>query len=233
MVEFGYVNTAGPQPHVITGVLVTSRLAFKVIKRGASGASRKSLFDLSMNDKITRLFSSTKRNEALSLRQSAVDPTLTTVHLAGNMSPLFSTILSPNAKPDVIMFQGFPRSGNKIATATFSSLTTTTTLSIRGYVIHMKMSQLSGNFTLEYSTVGTLKWKLNHLRGSTLELFDSSGHKLARIKSAHPGSEDKKLEILTSCDSIFLELIILSATVAKTLTKLISNSPENPLPNPS
>jgi hypothetical protein len=194
-------------------------------------ASRKSLFGLSMSDKITRIFSSSKRNEALSLRRAAVDPTLTTVHLAGNLSPLFSTVKSVNTKPDIIMFQGFPRSGNKIATATFSSLTTTTTLSIRGYVMHMKMSQLSGNFTLEYPTIGTLKWKLNHLRGSTLELFDTLGHKLARIKSAHPGSEDKKLEIITPCDPAFLELIILSAIVAKTLSQLISNSPENPLPN--
>lgn len=185
-----------------------------------------------MGDRIARIFSSNKGNEPLSIRKSAVDPTLTTVHLAGNMSPLFSTVRSLNTKPDIVMFQGFPRSGNKIASATFSSLTTTTTLSIRGYVIHMKMSQLSGNFILEYPGIGTLKWKLNHLRGSTLELFDTSGSKLARIKSAHPGSEDTKLEIHTFCDPIFLELIIISATVARTLTKRISSSPENPLPSP-
>jgi hypothetical protein len=85
----------------------------------------------------------------------------------------------------------------------------------------MKMSQLSGNFSLHCPPMGYLKWKVNPITGSGLELVDSSGTKLAKFKSAgFPGlGGEKRLEILVPCDGWFLELALLSGIAAKAIKK--------------
>lgn len=68
--------------------------------------------------------------------------------------------------------------------------------------------------------MGRLKWHVNKLTGSPLELRDGSGDMLAQFKSAgFPGSGEKKLEILVPCDDFFVELVVLSGTAAKALAK--------------
>jgi hypothetical protein len=86
--------------------------------------------------------------------------------------------------------------------------------------MRLKMSQSSGNFSLEGPQMGKLKWKVNQPAGSSLQLRDSAGRKLAQLKSAgFPGSSEKKLEIVVQCDDRFVEVIVLSGIAAKTLTR--------------
>ncbi len=93
-------------------------------------------------------------------------------------------------------------------------------MSLRGQPMRMKMSQLSGNFTLECPSIGRLKWHVNKLTGSPLELRDDSGITLAQFKSAgFPGSGEKKLEILVACDDFFVDLVLLSVMIAKAMAE--------------
>jgi hypothetical protein len=184
-----------------------------------------------MSDPISRLFSTSSSNpqgamppsRVLSLRPSPKDANLTVIHPAGypaDAPPLYSLVTSKTTKPNVLFFRGDPDPSSRIGDARFHSLSSTTDMSLRGQPVRMKMSQLSGNFTIECPPMGKLKWHVNQLTGSSLELRDSSGGRLAQLKSAgFPGSGQRKLEILVPCDDFFVDLVLLSGMAAKILTK--------------
>jgi hypothetical protein len=186
-----------------------------------------------MNDFASRLFSniSSKPQSAvppshiLSLRTSPKDPNLTIIHPAGYPSdapPLRSVVGTPAAKPNVVIFRGEPHVSSNIGQASFHSISSTIDLSLHGQSICMKMSQLSGNFSLEYPPRTKLTWSVNKFTGSGLGLCDSSGYKLAELNSSGLGG--KKLEILVSCDEFFFDLVLLSAMAAKVLIKVMMDA---------
>lgn len=70
--------------------------------------------------------------------------------------------------------------------------------------------------------MGEMKWKVDKLTGSTLELKDSSGNKVAKLKSGG-GHGEKKLDILIPCDAFFVELVMLSGIAAKTISKIMTD----------
>ena len=63
------------------------------------------------------------------------------------------------------------------------------------------------------------KWKADSLSGNPKELIDSSGQRIAKISSSNFLKGEKSLEIYVAVDDYFLELIVATALVAKTLAK--------------
>lgn len=191
-----------------------------------------------MNSFMTPLFSTSPSNhshgaanqssQVFSLRPSRRDSNLTIVRPAGypaDAPPLFSVRTSKTSKPNVVLYRGVAGPASSIGNARFHALSSTTDLSLRGQKIDMKMIQMSGNFSLECPRMGKLKWKLDQLTGSALELCGDSGRRLAQLKSAgFPGAAKKKLEIFVPCDDFFLDLVVLSAVVAKALTKAMTEA---------
>lgn len=86
------------------------------------------------------------------------------------------------------------------------------------------MSQLSYDFTLKGSPMGELKWKKNKFTGGSLELVDSGGRTLAKVKSTGMANiGEKRLEIYIQCDDFFSDLIILSSIAARLVTNIVTN----------
>jgi hypothetical protein len=56
------------------------------------------------------------------------------------------------------------------------------------------------------------------MAGSGLELSDAVGNKLAKLKSSGFRGA-KQLELLVQCDKFFFDLVLVSAMVAKGLTR--------------
>ncbi|KAJ5322021.1 uncharacterized protein N7506_011151 [Penicillium brevicompactum] len=98
---------------------------------------------------------------------------------------------------------------------TFSSKVRLTT---HGQGMEMRFSEMSGSATIQTPNMGKLKWKLDSMALTTLELRDESGTKLAKYYSGKTSGE-KVLEILVPHDVRFLELVLLSGFATKTLNK--------------
>lgn len=81
----------------------------------------------------------------------------------------------------------------------------------------MKQSQMSGDFSIESTPMGKLKWGANKMTGTGLELRDSVGNKVAQIKSG--GKEGKRLEILVPWSEQLVDLVVLSGMAAKAMNK--------------
>jgi hypothetical protein len=164
----------------------------------------------------------------LHLRQSENNPNLTTVNPANDMknaSPLYSVIISEKAKPNVLIYRGDPDARNITGRANFHSMSSTADLALGGHQMSLKMSQTSGNFSLGGAPFGKLKWKVNQLTGGSLELYDSSGVKLALMKSTGLlGMGVKKIEILVPCNDLFVDLIVLSGMSAKAYKRAMDDA---------
>ncbi|KAF2494367.1 hypothetical protein BU16DRAFT_562027 [Lophium mytilinum] len=162
-----------------------------------------------------------------SVRTSPKDANVTFVHHVGDpieAPPLYSIVTLEGLKQSLLVYRGIPHPHPRsmIGNANFHSFPSTTDLNLRGEPIPMKMNQLSGNLSLEHYPFGKLrwKWKLDRYTGTGLELTTASGSKLAQLKSAGIHRlREKRLEVLVVCDERFVELVVLSAMAAKTISK--------------
>ncbi|KAG4413587.1 hypothetical protein IFR04_013289 [Cadophora malorum] len=178
-----------------------------------------------MSKYISRLISSSSGGSpaasTFSIRSSPHIPDHIVVHPLGypaDVPPVF-TIVTSTSKPNVSIFRGHADPANKLGDAIMHTFSSTIDLNHRGQTASLKENSLSGNFTL-VSPIGKFKWGVNQITGTGLELKDSSGTKLASLRSAgFPGSGERKLELVVPVDDIFLELIVLSAMTAKTSQK--------------
>ncbi|CAM1501209.1 Fc.00g103710.m01.CDS01 [Cosmosporella sp. VM-42] len=188
-----------------------------------------------MKDLINRFLSGSSQGQAsptpgsqvFTISASSKDPSLRVLHPAGypkDAPPLYSVSNLRHLTPNMVLSRGIPDHSNAVAFANFH-LSSPTDLTVHGQHIPMKMSQMSGSFTINYPPIGKLKWKPNPLTGSSFELFDSAGLKLAKLGSAgFPNLGDKKLQIFVACDGFLQELIILSALTAKDLTSTVNEA---------
>jgi hypothetical protein len=125
-----------------------------------------------------------------------------------------------------VIFEGAPNpstnNNTTIGDARFKSLSSTTSLTLRGQQIRLKQSHLTDDFTLECLPLGTWKWKVNKLTGSSMKLCDTNrgNEVVAELKSVGTFRvEEKRLEILVPCDSFFVEMVLLSAVTANEVMK--------------
>ncbi|KAJ9643227.1 hypothetical protein H2204_002123 [Knufia peltigerae] len=160
-------------------------------------------------------------NQRFVLRPCPADPNLTLIHPRGypvDAPPLYTVIISSDK---VSLYRGYINPAGLIGTTSTSSVSHSAALTVHNQKIPMKMNQLSLSFSFQWPPAGTLKWKADQLTGSSLELSDGSGRKLAKLKSSSGmmGSGEKGFEINVACDEQFLNLIILSGLAAKVGTK--------------
>ncbi|KAH7121410.1 hypothetical protein EDB81DRAFT_813901 [Dactylonectria macrodidyma] len=154
------------------------------------------------------------------IRKSPHDSKLLVIHPAGypkDAYPLYC-IKPSTKKPNVTVSRGPMRPDTIVGYATLHSFSSKIDASVRGQPLPMKESTFSDKFTLEVPHLGTFKWKQSMFSG-TLELFDSSGQKLARLGSAGTFSSEKKLELMVPCDDFFMDIVVLSGMAARQATK--------------
>ncbi|KAF9895141.1 hypothetical protein FE257_000043 [Aspergillus nanangensis] len=142
--------------------------------------------------------------------------------------PAFSIETHSMSKPNVIAFRGPPHSSAPIGDARFHSFSSSVDVTVRGQPVHMKMSQLSGSFSIESPRGQKMKWHLSQSTGSSWTLRDASGANLAQLKShGIPGlGGEKRLDILVPCDEGLVELIVVTGLAAVTLHKQIKQAAE-------
>ena len=168
----------------------------------------------------------TAPTHTLFFRPSAADSMLVTVHhssYAQDALPLFTVKASEGVSmsksaPD----HSFSQNDQVMGETHFSMMTSKVHLSVRGRRIEMKQSSVSGNFSMDVSPLPKLKWKVNQMTGSSLQLVDEAGAKLAKIgKSSSLGGADagQKLEIFVPCDEFFVDLCVISGYAVWILNK--------------
>ncbi|KAK4077078.1 uncharacterized protein Triagg1_4045 [Trichoderma aggressivum f. europaeum] len=169
----------------------------------------------------TKAYDYTSTSQTLCIRASTTNPGLLVVQYDGapqNTPPLYS--IAPHAMSPgmLIVYRGLPDptgQAGPIGHITRSS-ETSAELNMRGCAMNHKMSQLSGDFSVTGTPMGTLKWKASKLTGgSTLTLCDGNGRKLAKTKSKKAGFGDQKIEMLVPYDEMVVEIAVVTAYQAK------------------
>ncbi|KAJ5320682.1 hypothetical protein PENANT_c073G09244 [Penicillium antarcticum] len=170
----------------------------------------------------SRSHTANPRAVSLSLRPAPWDPTKVLVHPAGypiEAPPSYSVLICKEKAPNVVVLRGWGAGPwDMVGDARLPSLSSKSHLTLHGQSIDMRLSQMSGHFSLQTSFTGRLKWKTNMLSGRILELHDTSGTKIATIQPSKTSGE-KELEIYVPHDGQFLELVLLSGMTAKAMTK--------------
>ncbi|KAJ6439932.1 Amino-acid permease BAT1 [Purpureocillium lavendulum] len=137
--------------------------------------------------------------------------------------PLYTFTGTPHAKPNIVLYYREASQPNMIGDGTLSSVSSTTQLRVRGMPFTLRMSKMSGDFTLESPITGKMKLKPNPMTGTGLGLYDGTGNKVAKIKPGG-GSGEKQLELYVSCDGMFVEVVLLSFLTARMLNKIVEDS---------
>lgn len=101
-------------------------------------------------------------------------------------------------------------------------------MTVYGQSREMRFNEMSGSATLETTSMGKLKWKLDSMTMKNLELQDSSSTKLAKFRSGKAFGE-KILDILVPHDIRFLELALLSGMTTRKLNKTAVKATEEVL----
>lgn len=158
--------------------------------------------------------------------------TLLTTDTSPNTQPHYTAALSKTHKPHIKLSRG-PSNPHEPSTTlgtavmhTFSSTTECTLPLTPPCEFPVKESSLSGSFTLTHPALGSWKWKANQLTGTSLELVDEAGTKVAKIKvtsglSGLSGSKKKgkRLETYVPLQQGVLDVVVLSALVAMVGTR--------------
>ncbi|OPB36346.1 hypothetical protein A0O28_0054250 [Trichoderma guizhouense] len=178
----------------------------------------------------TRAYDYTSTSPTLCISTSTTNPGLLVVQYDGapqNTPPLYS--IAPHAMSPgmLIVYRGLPDPTGQmgpIGHITCSS-ETSAELNMRGCAMKLKMSQLSGDFSVTGTPMGKIKWKSSQLTGgSTLTLCDSNGKKLAKTKAKKAGFGDQKIEMLVPYDEMVVEIAVVTAYQAKAMAERAINS---------
>ncbi|KAF4467183.1 hypothetical protein FALBO_5966 [Fusarium albosuccineum] len=162
-------------------------------------------------------------SQILSIRASPQDGNLFHVvpDNAPSQAPPLYSITKRDSKPNYIVSRGFPAPDNTVATAAMHVSSTTVDLSVHNQPMVLKTSGFSENFSFETPHMGKFKWKPNQLTGSSYELYDQTGRKLAKFGSAGiTRMGEKQLTIFVPCDEFFTVTIVLSIVSLKELNKI-------------
>lgn len=160
---------------------------------------------------------------SFSIRPAPWDPKRILVHPAGY--PIEAPPVLSVATPCQVVLSRGRGDGpyDVIGTAKLPNMFSSTShLTLRGEHLDMRMSQMSGSFSLESRSMGQLKWKTDGLSGKTLELRDRSGQRIAEF-GPRGRSGEKYIEMIPG-DDYFVELVLLSGMTARAVNKTISEA---------
>lgn len=131
---------------------------------------------------------------------------------SGVKTPMFTVQSSKHSKPNVEVFRLLANGVQQpFSTATFSSMSGSITLSVKGHEVKLKDSMGDGpSFDGPH---GKLKWKYSSMGGKII-LQDEAKNKLARYQY----KDVPKLEIFVQGDEFFVDLVVASG-VAITVKK--------------
>ncbi len=159
----------------------------------------------------------------LEIRKSQADPAqLAFIHAAGapeNSEPLWSVLNNKAGNPDILIYKGSSHPHNVFGDGSLSSLSGSATLSMRGVPIKVKASSLGEGYSVESQQLGKMKWKPNPMTGTGLQLHDSSGTVIAKIKSSGLGIGPKSLVVYVQADEFLMDLIVFTAMAVKTIKR--------------
>ncbi|KAM0252859.1 hypothetical protein ACHAQJ_007489 [Trichoderma viride] len=169
--------------------------------------------------------------QTLCILPSTANPGLTVVQFESappNALPLYS-IASHFMSPGMfIVYHGLPDPTGQVGPIghfTCNSESSVDELNMRGWAMKFNMSQLTGDFSVAGTPMGTLKWKANQLTGSsTLTLYDSHGKKLAKTKTKASGLGEQKIEMLVPYNEMVVELAVMSAYQTKAVTERVTST---------
>lgn len=156
-------------------------------------------------------------------RAAPWDPNKIVVHATGDpvdAPPLYSVSASKEGTPKVVVFYSWGATpADVIGDAKFSNsvFSSTSYLTLRGQPMEMKESLLGGDFRLDRTPMGPMKWRTDLLSSSRMNLRDRFGKKLAKVEKAR--REGEKTLHLISDDPYLLELVLLMYFTALTLNK--------------
>ncbi|EHK23882.1 uncharacterized protein TRIVIDRAFT_221132 [Trichoderma virens Gv29-8] len=165
----------------------------------------------------------TNTSQTLYIGPSTTNPNLSVVQYEGtpqSTPPLYS--IAPHAMlPGMfIVYRGLPDPTGQTGPIGHikSSSEHSAELNLRGCAMKLKMSQLTGDYSITGTPMGKLKWKANALTGcSSLTLCDSHGKKLAKTKTKKAGLGDQKIEMLVLYDEMVVEIAVLTAYQTKVI----------------
>lgn len=159
------------------------------------------------------------------VRDSPSIPDTYVVHQAGvsvEAPPLLTVTTSVSTTPNIILYQGVSDPRMTIGTGRFSSFSSKTELSLRGQSLTLKTNSTDYNV---YSPMGKFKWKPSKMGGSSMRLVDMQGTRLAQFKSAGLLKfGEKRLDIFMPSDGFFVEMVVLTATTARKITKMMEDA---------
>ncbi|KAK3190661.1 hypothetical protein K4F52_003352 [Lecanicillium sp. MT-2017a] len=159
----------------------------------------------------------------LEIRKSQADPAqLVFIHAAGapeNSDPLWSILNKKAGNPDILIYKGSSHPHNVFGDGSFSSFSGSAKLKMRGVPIKVKASSLGEGYNVESQQLGKMKWKPNPMTGMGLQLHDSSGTMIAKIKSSGLGMGPKSLVVYVQADEFLMDLIVFTAMAVKTIKK--------------
>lgn len=149
------------------------------------------------------------------------------VHPAGypiEAPPVLSLVTS-GTSPNVVLSRGWGGGPyDVIGTAKLPNMFSSTShLTLRGQPLDMRMSSMSGSFSLESGSIGRLKWKTDGLSGKTLELWDQSGTRIAEFGSRGHFKGEKYIDMVPG-DEYFVELVLLSGMTVRAVNKTIDEA---------
>ena len=161
------------------------------------------------------------------LRPAPWDSNRILIHPAGyaiEAPPVLSIVASKEGNPNVVLSRGWGAGPQDvIGTAKLPNMFSSTShLTLRGRPLDMRMSQMSGSFSLDAPSAGRLKWKAGGLSGKTLELRDSAGERVAEFGSK--GFSGEKYVEMRPGDEYFVELVLLSAMTARMVNRTVSEA---------
>lgn len=136
-------------------------------------------------------------------------------------TPLYHVKLSKTSKPHITLW----KNNIEVYTARLHSFSSKIDVFTHGQPMTLSESNLSGNITIHHPQQGDLKWKISQLSGTSAELIDPRGMKLAAIKSNHmPGMGEKKIELMVQFDPMFLDMVLGSAMTVMMQMKALSEA---------
>jgi hypothetical protein len=123
--------------------------------------------------------------------------------------PMYFARVSSSKRPNIKLYKGGEQ---EVFTSSDHSFSSAIDLMVHGQPMQMRQSSMSGACTIQHPTLGDLKWKVPQLIGTTADLSDSRGTKIAALKSNKvKGMGQKIIELYVPCDPSFLDLVVGSA----------------------
>ena len=140
--------------------------------------------------------------------------------------PLYSISYEAAKKSPITLYQGDITTRQVLGEARFHTLSSTVDIISRSRTGTMKLDTDSGINAFMCENLGSFGWHMDQMAMQSMELRDERGTRLATMRLGNMGDglmdatatvKKDTLDILVPCEDYFMDLVLLSGMVAKTL----------------